>query len=165
MLIGSGIVRACALLHDQLFVTRDVARVFVHDTKSFQLQRQLTFPGLGSCLPGLATCATNTYLYIADCSTHRVHRIDLSIAGARTKITWTVTNPRGLSVNRARNIFIAMEDFNKVQEYMPTGSLITEISDSFHLWQAVELSSDIFAVSQSARSCSTRCIHCVSNRK
>ena len=150
VLSGSSAVSAVTHLDDRLFITRDhVAQVSVYNTTSFQLQSQLTFPGLGSVMYGLATCKTHSYLYISDHNNHRMHRIDVSIEGVNSLITWNLANhPCALSVNTARNVLVAYNNEKKVQEYTPTGTLVREISDSNYLFQAVELSSDIFVVSR-----------------
>jgi len=141
---------AIAFLNDQLFVTLSgVAQVSVYNTTSLQLQRQLTFTGLGPYLYGLAACTANNYLYISDNNNHCIHRVDLSIAGANTLIKWRVANYQcALSVNSARNILVAYREVMKVQEYTPTGSLVREISDGNQLWQAIERSSGLLAVSR-----------------
>jgi len=146
---GDG-VTALALLDDQLFVTRwGVAQVSLYNATSLQLQRQLTFAGLGTSIHGLAACAANNYLYMSDHNNHCIHRVDLSIAGAETLIKWRVANyPCALSVNSARNILVAFNHEKKVQEYTPTGSLVREISDGNQLFHAVELSSGLLAVTR-----------------
>jgi len=107
----------------------------------------LEFGGLGTTIYGLATCSTNNYLYISDYSNHCIHRIHFSVSGEDTLIKWEVAkNPVALSVNSAHNILVAHNFEKKVQEYTPTGSLVREISDSSMLFQAVELSSGMWAV-------------------
>jgi DNA-binding beta-propeller fold protein YncE len=150
VLTGGSFVQGCALLGDQLFVSRlNVAEVSVYNTTSFQLLRRLTFSGLGTDLRGLATCPMHNYLYIVDHLNDCIHRVDLSIPGAYTLIKWNVASrPCAISVNSARNVLVGYYEIKKIQEYTPTGALVRELSDSNHLWQAVELSNGVLAVSQ-----------------
>jgi len=146
-LSGSTGVFATALLDD---VSRDYeGHVSVYSTTTFRLQRQLTFHELGSLVYGLATCASNNVLYVSDHGNHCVHRVDLSTTNVNNVIKWNVASgPRGLSVNRARNVLVACYKAKKVKEYTPSGSLVREISDRNSLWHAVELSSGMLAVSR-----------------
>ena len=141
-------VGTTALLNDQLFVSHNSAqRVSVCNTTSFQLQRQLIIPGLGSRVSGPAACATNNVLYVSDYFNQVIHKVDLFITSGDSVVSrWGVASgPYGLSVNRAHNVIVAL--FRKVQEYTPSGSLVREIHDSNnYLWQAIELNSVMLAV-------------------
>jgi len=146
---GSDTVTAIALGNDQLFVARNgFNQVSIYNSTSLQLQRQLTFTGLGAHIHGLATCTTHNYLYISDWANSCIHRVDLSTPNSNTLMTWKIdAQPRALSVNSARNILVAYYESQKVEEYTPSGILVRVISDSNHLWQAVELSTNVLAVS------------------
>jgi len=153
-LSGTSRVLATALLDDQLFVTRHgVAQVSVYDKTSLQLQRQLTTPGLGVLLFGLATCATNNYLYVSDdpedyTTAGYIHRIDLSATNYPT-IKWNAcSNPIGLSVNKARNVLVACHYQAKVQEFTANGNLVREIPHNTAIYHVIELSSGMLAVSR-----------------
>jgi len=145
-------VLAIALLKDQLFVTRNsIAEVSVYDRTSLQLTRQLTFTELGGELMGLATCSTNNYLYVSDFTNECIHRVDLSsVTDGNNATKWSVAPnyPRGLSLNPARHLLVACSNTKRIQEYTADGSLVREISDINHLWQAVELDSGMLAVSR-----------------
>jgi len=62
---------------------------------------------------------------------------------------WNVaSNPAGLSVNSVGNVLVTCWQAKKVQEYTPSGSLVRQMSDSNYLWQAVELSNGMLAVTR-----------------
>ena len=112
---GSG-VGAVALLDSQLFVTcHNFPQVSVYDKTTLELKRQLSIPGLGAALRGLATCTVNNSLYVSDRHNICVHKVDVTSSNVVAK--WNVANkPRGLSVNKACNVLVACRESMKVQE-------------------------------------------------
>jgi len=120
---------------------RSVAQVSIYDTTTFQVNRQLTFAGLGNALNGLAACATNNYLYISDSGNKNIHRVNLALASFDSLFKWNVEhNPGALSITRAGNILVTYAHQSTVQEFTSTGSLVRTIADSGNrLGQAVEL--------------------------
>jgi DNA-binding beta-propeller fold protein YncE len=146
---GYSKVTATSILDDQLFVSHEFAEyVSVYNTTSFLLQRQLIIPGLGSYVLGLAACATNNVLYVSDNTGICVHKVDLSITSGDIVVSkWRVANrPRRLSINRAHNVLVACNV--GVEEYDPSGSLVRAISNGNYVFQAVELSSGMLAISR-----------------
>ena len=144
---GDKHVAAIAVLNDQLYVTREgVAQVSVYNRTSFRLQISLSPSELGTGLYGLAACAVNKSLYISDFHNSCVHRVELAICDANRLMKWQVAgNPSGLSVNSALNVLVTCGS-KHVQEYTPSGSIVREISQNNHLWQAVELNGNVLAV-------------------
>jgi len=144
-------VLATALLNQQLFVTRaNDAKVYVYNTTSFQLIRNIMFTGLSSCLYGLATSAINNYLYISDGPSNCVHRVDLSVTSPVSVVTWSVpVQPwqlLGVSMTSAGNILMVLWTTpNKISEYTSNGSLVRVITNSNALWHAIEVNKDIWA--------------------
>ena len=149
---GIGGVLAVTSLGDEVFVVHlyNGKRVEVYDAETFTLQRHITVPGLRSPASGLAACAVNHCIYASDWDNDRIHRVELSGSNAVKK--WSVvTDPRGLSVNKAHNVVVACDGANKLQEYTTHGSLVREtclqagVTDP---WHAIQLSTGHYAVSQ-----------------
>jgi len=139
---------ATALLNGQLFVTRlQVAQVLVYNTTTLSPLRQITFPGLGPNMYGLATSATNNYLYVADASNNQVHRIDLSATSNVSVVTWHVPSiPYGLSVTSSGNVLLSTYYDSCVSEYTPGGSLVRAMTYTNHTLQAMEVVSGLWAI-------------------
>jgi DNA-binding beta-propeller fold protein YncE len=142
---GDQAVDALTSFNNQLFVTRHHSPIAVYDTTTFAWRRSITVSGAGSYMNGLARCRTGDCLYVSDSfkDKDKVHKLNLSpTPGSNSAITatsWSVgTNPRGLSVNRQHNLWIALEGSRKIVEYTPSGSLIREIAGSNKMWHAVD---------------------------
>jgi len=110
--------------------------------------RQLTYPGLGSALLGLAATAINNSLYISDTSNNLMHRVDLSVISPVSVVTWTVPgSPYGLSATSTGNVLVTIisSSINAIIEYSPGGSLVRQVNTDINPRQAVELNNDVWA--------------------
>jgi len=139
---------AIAQLNGQLYVTvYNVAGVLVYDTQTFQLLRQITFPGFSPIKHGLATSSFNNFLYIGDRSNIKVHRVDLSVTNTVSVVSWTVpSRALGLSATEAGNVLVVSDD-RTIREYNPSGSLVRSVTQSNNMWQAIEVSNGAWLVS------------------
>jgi len=135
---GDAQVGGVTLLGDQLYIVRRAAKqVEVYDKATFRLQRNLTVAN-ASFLWGVASCAINVCLYIADHTVNKIHKIELSHNDKMTH--WSVaSHPIGLSVNKANNAIVACWNAHKIQEYTTQGTLVRDvmlspnISNPFHV--------------------------------
>ena len=157
---GRGRVTAVASLGDDVFVMRlGSQQVEVYDAKSLKHQHDIAVRELGNSSCGLAVCAHHKCLYVSDAANDSVHRAELSRGNAAT--TWSVAGvprglsvarePKGLSVNEARNVLVACYKARRIQEYTTHGTLVRDIclkagvTSPFH---AVQLSNGHYVVSQ-----------------
>jgi len=144
-------VTALTSLGDHVFAVRWFGRrVEVYDSSdnTFPPLRHIAVPGLDYC-HGLAACDHHRCLYVSDGYHHSVHRVELS--GSSDDKKWPVSRePRGLSVNTAQNVVVACCGANVLQEFTTHGTLVREIclQGLTNPWQAVQLSSGHYAVSQ-----------------
>ena len=145
---GDG-VTALTSAGDEVFVVRWFSQhVEVYDADTFTLRRQITVRRLHISW-GIAACAFHRCLYVSDSSLHCVHRVELTGGDAVTQ--WSVaSDPRGLSVNRQRNVVVACCRVNRLQEYTTDGTLVREICPQgvTRPWHAVQQSTDDYVVSQ-----------------
>jgi len=150
---GAQYVQGMALLEDQLFVTRSgISQVSVLNTMTLQLMRAFTVPGLGTVPSGagMAVDANNNLLYIGDWSNSQVHRVGLNLFVKSNSgvLTWNLPGPpSGVSLTRAGNILVPIQNQNKIIEYTPSGSVVRNITASNSLFHAVEVDNGIWAVS------------------
>jgi len=159
---GKGRVTAVTSLGDDLFVMRLGSKtVEVYDAESLSLQREIEVRELGSCCWGLAACSHHQCLYVSDTDNDSVHRAELAASNALTK--WSVSSvprglssakqPKGLSVNEARNVLVACHNAKRIQEHRTNGDLVREINLRAGVtspWHAVQLSSGHYVVSQNS---------------
>jgi DNA-binding beta-propeller fold protein YncE len=129
-------VWSIAALGNELFVAAQCGmKVAVYDTLTFQQTRQIEIQNCEA--RGLATCSTNSCLYVSDWHANNVHKV--SLASYAVTASWSAAaRPAALSVNRSHNLLVACNISSKIQEYSSDGSLIREISVSSRPWQAVE---------------------------
>ena len=152
-----GGVTAVTSLGDDVFVVRWCGQqVEVYDARTFTLQRHIAVPGLGTGSFGLAACAHNKCLYVANYDNSSIHRAELS--GSSAVKQWSVArDPRGLSVNMAHrpNVVVACGAAKKIQEYRAHGTLVREIclqqAGVTSPWHAIQLSTGHYVVSQFMR--------------
>jgi len=125
-------------LGDQLFVVRrGTSPVEVYDTATFTLQRTFTVDNISS-LFGVASCAINNCLYIADHNGSQIHKIELSHNDKMTH--WSVaTHPVGVSVNKTNNVLVACYGVHKIQEYTTQGTLIRNVSLSPNITHVIHV--------------------------
>jgi len=115
------------------------------DTLSYQLLRQINLAGVGLRIYGLATSATNNYLYVSDNDKNCVYSVDLSVTSTVSVVTRSVPGqPCGLSITSDGNVFVATY-FNGIKEYTPSGSLVRSIPDSNRVFQAIQVKNGIWA--------------------
>jgi len=144
-------VQAVTTLDDDVFVVRSrCQQVEVYDAVTLTLQRPISVPGLGPWSHGITACARNRCIYLSAEDNNNVHRAELSGSNAVKK--WSVARqPRGLSVNKARNLVVAYGGANKLQEYTTHGTLVREICLQAGVkspWHAIQLSTGDYVVSQ-----------------
>ena len=144
-------VLAVASLGDDVFVVRyNSQQVEVYDAVTLTLQRHVAVHGLGRSSWGLAACPNNNCLYVSDENNNSIHRVELSRSDAVKK--WSVADsPAGLSVNIARNLVVACNGADVLQEYTTHGSLVRDIrlqSGVTRPWHAIQLSTGDYVVSQ-----------------
>jgi len=151
---GNSGVQAIATLNDQLFVSfAGSSNVSVYNATSFQLLSQLTIPGLGARIYGLATSAQDNYLYVGDNVNCFVYRINISNPSGPGVIYWNAWSyPIGLSVNSARNVLVAYNYAKTVREYTSSGSLVRSFVDISGIYHALELANGTLAISRAGAS-------------
>lgn len=123
---NNGSVSGLTSVGDQLFVVRyGKLSVEVYDTATLKLVRNIQIPN-ASYLWGAASSTVDNCVYVADHSSHKLHKIELS-SNDNVK-TWSVAqHPTGLSVNKANNILVCSYASHKIQEYAVNGELVREI--------------------------------------
>jgi len=145
-LSGTAAALAIALLNDELFVTRyGINTVSVYSTITFQPLPSITNSYFGTIMYGLATSASDNYLYVADNYYSRVHRIDLT--GTVIPIYWSVTYPGALSVTSGNTILVSSNP-TTILEFTPSGSLVKSITTTSTPWQIVQVNNSVWAATQ-----------------
>ena len=149
LLDGTAGVIATAVLKGYLYVTRlGSSQVWVYETTSFEIKRQITSPDFGTILFGLAACVIKNYLFIADRRVPSIHRVDLSVTATNNVSSWSVmSDPNGLSTTSAGNLLVAHGD-RVVREYTSEGTLIRQITDSNAVWQSLEVNPGVWVYSR-----------------
>ena len=149
-----GPVSAVTSLGDDVFVARDVSNLFsnseveVYNAGTFSLQRCIKVPQVGKNVYGLAACRHHNCLYVSG-DNNSIHRVQLSGSNAVTR-WFAASDPRGLSVNRQRNVVVACSGANKLLEYTTRGTPEREISLQSGVtspYYAIQLSTGDYVVS------------------
>jgi len=123
-------------LNNQLFVVRfsGQQQIEVYDSTTLIFQRTIHVPGLNHTY-GLASCAVNNCLYVTECESNLVYRVEL-LSSSNTvmrcrvlRSKWSVgRRPWGISTNSENNVLVTCCNDHNIQEYTTHGSLIRDIS-------------------------------------
>jgi len=118
-----------------------VAQLFVYDTALFQLQQQITIPGIDRSI-GSATSAIDNSLCIVT-SLKCVKRVNLSAPNNVNTVECDLSAfYYGLPVTSTGNILVV--NGYTISEYTPGGSLVRSVTDSNTIWQAVEVKNGVW---------------------
>jgi len=141
-----------------LFVLRHPSKeeIHVYETATFTQQRTVRVAALNDLASyfGLASCVGSNCLYVSDCRSSFVHKVDLS---SDKVVCWRIKDcPYGLSVSRAGHVIVACYGVRTILEYTSRGSFVREIQlqpDVGHPQLAVQLTSSRIAVSCHGADC------------